>query len=41
VSMKDVSLKDAQVVLQKTITWTNKSKKGKHEWEKVCHEASL
>jgi hypothetical protein len=39
--MKEVSLKDAHVAFQKTITWTKKSKKCKHEWEKVCHEATL
>jgi hypothetical protein len=39
--MREVSLKDAQVVFKKTITWTKKFKKGKHEWEKVCHEAGL
>jgi hypothetical protein len=39
--MKEVNLKDAQLAFQKTITWTKKSKKGKHEWEKVYHEAGL
>jgi hypothetical protein len=41
VNMKKINLKDVQVVLQKTITWTKKSKKDKHEWEKACHEANL
>jgi hypothetical protein len=30
--MKEVSLKDAQVALQKTITWTKKYGKGIIEW---------
>ncbi len=41
VGMKEVSLKDAQVVLQKIITWTKKSGKGRLEWEKACHESSM
>ena len=40
-SMKHVSLKNAQSTLQKTITWTKKSGKGRHEWEKACIEAGL
>jgi hypothetical protein len=32
---------DAQVVTQKTIIWIKKPKKGKHEWEKVCHEIGM
>lgn len=39
--MKEVSLKDAQAALQKTITWTKKSTKGKHEWDAACIEAGL
>jgi hypothetical protein len=27
--------------LQKTITWTKKSRKGRHEWEKACVERGL
>jgi len=40
-NMKEVNLKDVQVVFHKTITWTKKFEKGKHEWEKACHEANL
>jgi len=29
-------IKEAQYVLQKTITWTKKSGKGQHEWHKTC-----
>jgi hypothetical protein len=39
--MKEVSLKDTQAALQKTITWTKKSTKGKHEWDAACIEAGL
>ena len=39
--MNEVNLKDAQAVLQKTITWTKKSTKRKHEWNVVCIEAGL
>jgi hypothetical protein len=41
IKMKEVSLKDAQTALQKTITWTKKSTKGRHEWDAACVEASL
>jgi hypothetical protein len=34
-------VKDSQVALQKTITWTNKSRKGKHEWERACMDSGL
>jgi len=39
--MKEISLKDAQVALQNIITWTKKYGKGKLDWEKACHEASM
>jgi len=39
--MKEVSLKDAQSTLQKTITWIKKLVKGRQEWEVACWEASL
>ncbi len=41
VSMKEVSLENAQIVFQNIITWTKKSSKGKLEWEKACHEANM
>jgi hypothetical protein len=34
--MKEVSLKDAQAVLQNIITLTKKSGKGKLEWEMLA-----
>ncbi len=34
-------MKVAQGILQKTITWTNKSGKGRHEWERTCVEKGL
>jgi hypothetical protein len=40
-SMKHVSVKNAQSTLQKTITWTKKSGRGRQEWEKACIEAGL
>jgi len=39
--MKEVSLKEAQSTLQKTITWMKKLSKRRQEWEVACHEASL
>ncbi len=36
-----VSLKDTQFTLQKTITWTKKSGKGRQEWEAPCREVNL
>jgi hypothetical protein len=32
----EVSLKEVQSSLQKTITWTKKSKKGKAQWKESC-----
>lgn len=39
--MHEISLEDAQAVLQKTITWTKKLNKGRQEWVKACLDASL
>jgi hypothetical protein len=39
--MKEVSIKEVQSSLQKIITWTKKSGKGRHEWVKVCRDAFL
>lgn len=39
--MKEVSLKNAQAALQKTITWTKNSGKGHIESEKVCVDVGL
>jgi hypothetical protein len=39
--MKEMSLKDVQAALQKTITWIKKSTKGKQEWDVACIEARL
>jgi hypothetical protein len=39
--MKEVNLKDAQAAFQKTITWIEKSGKGRLEWEKACHEGGM
>jgi len=39
--LKQVSVKDAQTCLQKTITWTKKFGKGKQEWEKAYVESGL
>ncbi len=36
-----VNVKDAQSILQKTITWTNKYGKKKQEWEKTCIECGM
>ncbi len=43
VGTKQVNLDNsmyAHAIIQKTITLTKKSEKGRHEWEKVCHEAN-
>ncbi len=40
-SLKQVSVKAAQGNLQKTITWTKKSGKGRQEWERACVEKGL
>jgi hypothetical protein len=40
-SLMQVNVKDAQVTLQKSITWTKKSSKGRQEWEKACIECGL
>lgn len=40
-SFMQVDVKDAQVVLQKIITWTKKSGKGRQKWEKACIECRL
>jgi hypothetical protein len=40
--MKEVSLKDAQRgALQKMITWTKKSKKGRQEWDEAFIKVGL
>jgi hypothetical protein len=36
VGFPSISIKEAQLVLQKTITWTKKSGKGRQEWHKAC-----
>ncbi len=41
VGIEQVKMKDAHVILQKTIILTKKSGKGKHECEKVCHEINM
>ncbi len=41
VGLKSVSVKIAQGNLQKTITWTKKLGKGKHEWQRACVERGL
>jgi hypothetical protein len=41
VGLNLVSVKDVQVGLQKTITWTKKSSKGRHEWDKACIEIGM
>jgi len=40
-SLKQVNVKAAQRNLQKIITWTKKSEKGKQEWERACVERGL
>ncbi len=37
-SLMQVNAKDAQATLQKSITWTKKSNKGRQEWEKAYIE---
>ncbi len=39
--MRKVAIKDAHASLQKTITWTKKSGKGKQEWARAYKDASL
>jgi len=41
VGMKEVSLKGAQIALQKTITWTKKYGKGIIEWQKAFYEVGM
>jgi len=40
-SLTLASVKDAQTSLQKVITWTKKSRKGRHEWEKACINSGM
>ncbi len=40
-NMKEGSIKEVQSSFQKTITWTQKSGKGRQEWAKACKDASL
>jgi hypothetical protein len=40
-NFKYVSIKFAQVYLQKCITWLKKSMKGIHEWNKSCIEIGI
>jgi hypothetical protein len=35
-SLPSISIKEALFFLQKTITWTKKSGKGRQEWHKTC-----
>jgi len=39
--LKYVSIKFAQVNLQKCIIWPKKSRKGRQEWNKVCVETNI
>lgn len=39
--MEDISLKQVQAALQKTITWTKKSGKGRTEWMAACVDSNL
>jgi hypothetical protein len=41
VGMKEVSSIDAQIALQKTITWIKIFGKRKIEWQKACHEIGM
>jgi hypothetical protein len=34
-------MNDSQAALQKTITWTKKSRKRRQEWEKACMDSGL
>ncbi len=40
-SLKQVNVKVAQGNLPKTITWTKKSRKRRHAWERACVERGL
>ncbi len=40
-NLKYVSIKSAQIDLQKCITWLEKSGKGKHEWNNACLEIGI
>jgi len=41
VGLRNVNVKKAQSELQKTITWTKKSGKGRQEWEWACFESGM
>jgi hypothetical protein len=41
IGLKNVSVKEIQSGLQKTITWTKKSEKGRQEWEWACLESGM
>ncbi len=41
INLKQVNLKVAQGNLPKTITWTKKLRKRRHEWERACVERGL
>jgi len=40
-SLKHINVKVARSNLQKTITWTKKSNKERHQWELACVERGL
>jgi hypothetical protein len=41
IGLRKVSVKEVQSGLQKTITWTKKSGKGKQKWEWACFESGM
>ncbi len=41
VGLFSISIKEAQFILQKTITWTKKSDKGCQKWQKACEQVGV
>jgi hypothetical protein len=39
--LKNVGVKEVQSGLQKTITWTKKSRKKRQEWEWACFKSGM
>ncbi len=39
--LRNVNVKEAQNGLQKTITWTKKSEKGRQEWEQAYSKSGM
>ncbi len=41
IGLTSISIKRCQSILQKTITWTKKSGKGRQKWQKTCLDMDI